>query len=316
VNLRKLLCATWATALILAGASTTAALAQPAPAGLGLKHTVGVDAFGGGELTEGAASPDSLNALLTDSLINDGRFIVVERAGLGGVQGEQQLGQSGAATVGTVAKANQMIGAGLLVRGAVIKFSSAAGGSGLSLGGSLGGGLLGAGGGAKTSKAVMTVSLRLIDTTTGQVLATATGEGSATSKEVNAGLINNRTGATAGANTFKATPVGKAAEIAIDQAVGKLSAGLGNVPWSALVVDDRAGVVYINAGADQNVQPGLTLGAYRKGETLTDPGTGEVLDVQMTKIADIQVDAVREKISTAHIVSGGAPERGDLLKLQ
>ncbi len=225
-----------AAVLILAGAAASTALAQPAQAGLALKHTVGVDAFGGGELTEGAASADSLNALLTDALINDGHFIVVERAGLGSVQTEQQLGTTGMATTGTVAKTNQMIGAGLLVRGAVIKFSSAAGGSGLSLGGSFGGGLLGAGGGAKTSKAVMTVSLRLIDTTTGQVLATATGEGSATSKSVNAGLTDNRTGATVGTNAFKATPVGKAAEIAIDQAVGKLAAGLGKSPgppwWS------------------------------------------------------------------------------------
>ena len=313
MKLRRRLCVAWAAILVLAGASISPALAQTA---LGLKHTVGVDAFGGGELTEGAASADSLNALLTDALINDGRFIVVERAGLGGVQGEQQLGTTGAATAGTVAKANQLIGAGLLVRGAVTKFSSAAGGGGLSLGGSFGGGLLGAGGGMKTNKAVMTISLRLIDTTTGQVLATATGEGSATSKDVNAGLTNNRTGATLGTNAFKATPVGRAAEIAIDQAVGKLSAGLGNVPWSALVVDDRAGVVYINAGADQNVQPGLMLGVDRKGETLTDPGTGEVLDVAMTKVGTIQVDAVREKISTAHIVSGGAPVRGDILKVQ
>jgi len=316
VKLNVLARAVTASVLILTGASASVALAQPAPASLGLKHTVGVDAFGGGELTEGAASSDSLNALLTDALINDGRFIVVERAGLGGVQGEQQLGQSGAATAGTVAKSNQLIGAGLLVRGAVTKFSSAAGGGGLSLGGSFGGGLLGGGGGVKTNKAVMTVSLRLIDTTSGQVVATATGEGAATSKDVNAGLVNARTGATMGTNAFRATPIGKAAEVAIVIAVGKLSAGLGNVPWSALVVDARSGVVYINAGADQNVQPGLTLGAYRKGETLTDPGTGEVLDVQMTKIADIQVDSVREKISTAHIVSGGAPERGDMLKLE
>lgn len=312
MKLRKRLCVAWATILVLAGASAPPALAQAA---LGLKHTVGVDAFGGGELTEGAASPDSLNALLTDALISDGHFIVVERAGLGSVQTEQQLGTTGMATAATAAKTNQMIGAGLLVRGAVIKFSSAAGGGGLTLGGSFGGGLLGAGGGAKTNKAVMTVSLRLIDTTTGQVLATATGEGSATSKEVNAGLTNNRTGATLGTNAFKATPVGKAAEVAIDQAVGKLAAGLGNVPWSALVVDDRAGVVYINAGADQNVQPGLTLGVDRKGETLTDPGTGAVLDVQMTRIGTIQIDAVREKISTAHIVSGGAPVRGDMLRV-
>ncbi len=162
----------------------------------------------------------------------------------------------------------------------------------------------------------MTVSLRLIDTTTGQVLATVSGDGSASSHNTNIGITNNRTGATVGTNNFAATPVGKAAQEAIGVAVAKLAAGLGDVPWSALVVDDRSGVVYLNAGADQNVQPGLTLTDYRKGEVMTDPATGAVLDVQMTKVAVVQVDAVREKISTAHIVSGDAPTRGDTLKAQ
>ena len=87
----------WAAALFLASAGASSVLAQPAQGGRALKHTIAVDAFGGGDLTEGAASPESLNALLTDALLNDGHFIVVERAGLAGVQGEQQLGQSGAA---------------------------------------------------------------------------------------------------------------------------------------------------------------------------------------------------------------------------
>ena len=98
--------------------------------------------------------------------------------------------------------------------------------------------------------------------------------------------------------------------------MAKLGDGLARAPWSAMVVDDRSGVVYVNAGADQNVQPGLTLAAFRKGEVLTDPASGEVLDVQMTKVGVVQVDAVREKISTAHIVSGDPPARGDFLKVQ
>ena len=307
-------------ALLLAGAAIAPAAAQPAPspaapAGPGLKHTIAVESFGGGELTQGAATAESLAALLTDALSNDGRFIVVERAALGNIQMEQQLGKEGAATQGAVAKTGQLIGAGLYVRGSVTKFSAAAAGNGLSFGGpSIGG--FGRGGGGGTSKATMTISLRVIDTTTGQVLATYSGDGSASSHNTNIGITNNRTGATVGTSNFAATPVGKAAQEAIGVAVGKLAANLGNVPWSALVVDDRSGVVYLNAGADQNVQPGLTLTDYRKGEVMTDPGSGEVLDVQMTKVAVVQIDAVREKISTAHIVSGDPPARGDMLKAQ
>ena len=307
--------ATGAIALFLSAISPSVGLAQSS--GLGLKHTVAVDSFGAAELTSGGAAADSLVALLSDELTGDGRFIVVERSGLGSIQTEQQLGTQGAANAETSAKANQLIGASLLVRGAVTKFNPNAGGGGLNLGGaSAAGGLLSLGGGVKTNKATMEISLRLIDTTTGQVLATAIGQGSASSTGLNGGLVNNRTGMTVGADTFRATAIGKAAQDAIHIAVGKLAAGLGNVPWSAMVVDDRDGVVYVNAGTNENVQPGLTLGAFHKGEVMTDPGTGQVLDVHMDKVGTIQVDSVREKISLAHIVSGGAPARGDMLKAE
>ncbi len=302
-----------ALAIVMSAATPAAVLAQGAPSGL--KHTIAVDSFGASEITQGGVAGDSLTALLTDELTADGRFIVVERAGLGSIQTEQQLGTQGSATAATSAKTNQLIGASLLVRGAVTKFNPNAGGGGLSLSGA-GGGLMGLGGGMKTSKATMEISLRLIDSTTGQVVGTAVGEGSATSKDVNAGLTNNRTGATMGTNAFKSTPIGKAAQDAIHIAVGKLGASLANVPWSALVVDDRDGKVYVNAGADQNVQAGLTMGAYHKGEVMTDPGTGAVLDVAMNKVGIIQVDTVRDKISIAHVVSGDPPARGDMLKAE
>ena len=58
------------------------------------------------------------------------------------------------------------------------------------------------------------------------------------------------------------------------------------------------------------------MGAYHKGEVMTDPGTGQVLDVAMDKVGTVQVDTVRDKISIAHVVSGGAPARGDMLKIE
>ena len=40
-----------------------------------------------------------------------------------------------------------------------------------------------------------------------------------------------------------------------------------------------------------------------------------ILDVAMEKIAVIQINGVREKMSTAAVVSGQMPKRGDFLKL-
>ena len=58
----------------------------------------------------------------------------------------------------------------------------------------------------------------------------------------------------------------------------------------------------------------MHLSAYRKGKVFTDPSTGVILDVTMEKIG-FHINDVREKISTAAVVSGQIPMRGDFLKL-
>ncbi|MCR5879649.1 CsgG/HfaB family protein [Phenylobacterium sp. J367] len=303
-------------AVLLALAGGVAA-ATPSAAQAGLKKTIAVDSFGGAELTAGMVAADGLTAMLTDVLIADGRFVVVERAGLGAIQTEQQLGQSGSAGGETAAQSSRLIGAGLLVRGAITKYNPNAGTAGVRVSGLPGGALLGAmGGGLQNRKTSVAISLRLIDTTTGQVISTVAADGVAATQEADAGLANRSDGSTLGLNALKGTALGKAVEDAIKKAVERIALDAGAVPWSGLVVESRGPSVYINAGADQNVAPGMVFAIYRKGEALTDPGTGTVLDVEMTRLGRIRVDTVREKVSVASLVDGQAPARGDLLRAE
>ena len=50
----------------------------------GLKKTVSVDQFQAAESTGGAVTADGMTTLLTNALVKDGRFIVVERPALSG----------------------------------------------------------------------------------------------------------------------------------------------------------------------------------------------------------------------------------------
>ncbi len=302
-------------ALTVGLAVAAPAAAQPAVA-LGLKKTIAVDAFGGSELTAGLVAADGLAALLTDALITDGRFVVVERAGLTTIQTEQQLGQNGAAVAETAAQANRLIGASLIIRGAITKYNPTAGGSGLRVSGLRSGSSVGLGGGVQNRRTTMTISLRLIDSTTGQVISTVSAEGAATSRETDAGLLNRNSGQTVGLNTLRGSALGKAAEDAIKKAVNQIALDAGKTPWSGLVVEARGPSIFINAGADQNVQPGMTFGVYRKGEVLTDPGTGAVLDVTIDRLGAVRVDSVREKVSVASLVEGLPPMRGDMLRAE
>lgn len=281
----------------------------------GLKKTIAVDQFLSTESTGGAITADGMTALLTAALIKDGRFVVVERPGMVGILAEQALGQAAAVNAETAAKPGQLIGASAIVRGVVTKYQPVASGGGISLGGLPFSSLFGSGVGLKSQSALLEISLRLIDTTTGQVISTSAAQGSASSTSADVTLVNPNTGLSVGGGAFQNTPLGQAGEQAIIKGVEQIAAGMKSMSWSALVIEANNGQVYVNAGADRNVQPGLLLNVYRKGKALTDPATGEVLDVEMQSIGLVRIASVRDKLSIAKLESGDAPMRGDLLKL-
>jgi hypothetical protein len=231
------------------------------------------------------------------------------------VQAEQGLGQSGATNAETAAKPNQLIGASALIRGAVIKYEPAAGGASVGVAGLPMGSWFGSRATASHKQAVLVIQLRLIDTTTGQVISTSTAEGTASANDVSADVVNGKTGMALGGELFQNTPIGQAAQDAIKKAVEQIAAGMRSVPWSAPIVD-ASGTIYVGAGADRNLTAGTTLVVYRTGKVLTDPGTGETLDIEMQRVGEIQIDSVRAKVSTATLKDGDPPMRGDVCKLE
>lgn len=282
---------------------------------IGLKKTIAVDQFAAAEAVGGSVTADGLTALLIDALVRDGHFTVVERTGLATVQSEQALGTSGAVNAETSAKTGQLIGASALVRGAVIKYEAAAHGGSLSVGGAPLGGLLMPQAGVKRQTATLEISLRLIDTTTGQIVGTYNAKGSASANSAGATVVDPHTGLSVGADAFANTPIGQAAQDAIVKAVTLISDGMKKVPWSTTVVDASAEHIYISGGSDRNMTTGTDLVVWHKGKVLTDPTNGEVLDVELTRVCTLKIDSVRQKLSTAVLVDGTLPARGDIVKL-
>lgn len=286
--------------LILGGATLAVAavaapaLARPAlqnrPRYDGLKKTIAVDIFRATEAVGGSVTADGMTAMLTQALIEDGRFLVIE----GGDGGP--------------------MAASAIVRGAVTKYEPAAGGGGLNISGGPLGGLLGARAGTRSQTAVIEIALRLVDASTGQVISTSSAEGRASSRTSEAGLVDNFGGGRLGGEIFRATPIGQAGQDAIVRAVDQIASGMRRVAWTAMVVDATEAGVYLNAGADRNVERGMILDVWRPGRTLTDPGTGEVLDVEMARIGRVEVETVRDRLSIAAVTEGEPPMRGDVLK--
>jgi curli biogenesis system outer membrane secretion channel CsgG len=303
---------------LVSTASVTVAADSPPDVYLGPKKTVFVDVVGAAEAMAGGTqvvgtTNEGLNAMLVDALIRNGRFVVVERVALGAIQLEQQLGQGGATTAETAAVSGQMLGASAIVRATVTKFESAAGGGGLQMGLPFGR-LMSGTAGVTGQHAMVEFNLRIIDTSTGQVVATFKASGTASSTSANVSAINNKSGANVGTTAFQNTPLGEAAESAINTAVKQIALGMENVRWSALVVAFDDGKVYVSAGAAQNLKAGAALHVYRKGKVLTDPATGMVLETLMTDVGTIQIQSVNDKVSIGTVTSGDPPARGDLVK--
>lgn len=285
---RRLMLSGAALVLVAGTAARVEARPQNRPAYDGLRKTIAVDLFQATEAVGGSVTAEGMTAMLTQALVEDGRFLVVE--GGGGME------------------------ASAIVRGAVTKYEAAAGGGGMSISGGPLGGLLGGRASTRSQTAVMEIALRLVDASTGQVVSTSSAQGRASSRTSEAGLVDNWGGGHLGGEIFRTTPIGQAGQDAIVRAVDQIAAGMRRVEWTALVVDAAQNGVYLNAGADRNVQPGLTLSVWRPGRTLTDPGTGQVLDVEMSRIGRVRVETVRDRLSIASVVEGEPPMRGDVLK--
>jgi curli biogenesis system outer membrane secretion channel CsgG len=270
----------------------------------GPKKSIAVSGFTSTELAAGGATPDQLSALLINALIRDGRFVVVERAALGQIQVEQQLGTAGSTVAGTAPAAGRMLGASVLVQGTVTKFDSGAGGTSLNIGGF----------GVSNQTAMCEISLRIIDASTGQIIQITTAKGTASAH--NFQMQGSSHGLLWDGGAFMKTPLGQALQDAIDKGVEQIAAAMMNVPWSSLVIESDGTQVFITGGADQNIQPGMVMHVSRPGKVLTDPATGAVLDVTMDEVATLQVQSVRDKVSVAAITEGSAPARGDVVRLK
>ena len=110
---------------------------------------------------------------VVDALVNDGTYRVIERKKLDTVLAEQDFAQSDRAdpSAAKLSKIGKVLGIRYIISGSITKFAVEKKGGGLRVKG-IG---VGAGGG----KAMVNLTARMIDTTTGEVLISAKGAGEA-----------------------------------------------------------------------------------------------------------------------------------------
>jgi hypothetical protein len=194
-----------------------------------------------------------------------------------------------------------MTPAQLLIKGDITHFSDATQG---------GGGGIGFKGfriGGRVSEAEINVVMYIVDSSTGQVMASKKCYGKVSKKGLSLGL--SRGGFSGNVGGFKKTNAGKAMEMAVDEGVAFLISKLEGIPWTGAVILTKGNKVYINRGEREGVSLGQT---FDVGETevLRDPDTGEILDQSLEKTGTIQVVKVKNKISICKVISGSGIKKG------
>lgn len=119
----------------------------------------------------GIAPSQGVSDLLTNQLADSNVYTLIERSQIATVLAEQNLGASGRIDANTAAQVGQILGADAVVIGSITRFNLEEN--------ETGGSILGIGGGRRRHQAEVQLTARFVNTTTGEIIATAQGEGTA-----------------------------------------------------------------------------------------------------------------------------------------
>lgn len=163
-----------------------------------------------------------LREMLITALINSNRFSVVERQALEAVMKEQELSVSGAADQTAKVERGKIRVADLIISAAVTEFEPQASGgrAGVGGGGGVGSGVLGGLLGGALNKAHLALDIRVIDTSTSEIIAATRIQGQASdiAGAIMTGFLGGW-GLGAGLSAYANTPMEKAIRICVIEAV-------------------------------------------------------------------------------------------------
>jgi len=238
---------------------------------------------------------DGMAEQLLASLARSGRVTIVSRSALPAVfqelnmQNDPRFRSEGRATPGRLKNAQY------LVRGTITDFTHTAGGGlhffrGLSHG--------------RTSAqvAVVTLALSLVDIESREVV-TRTFSGRAWASDVSLQVAYKDTAFGGGA--FFRTPLGKATDEAIWDAVHWVVKEIAAERWEPRIARIAEGRIYLNGGKDRRLRAEDELEVVELGEAIVDPVTGDELGREPDRIVGrLRVAEVYERYAIADVVSG------------
>jgi curli biogenesis system outer membrane secretion channel CsgG len=267
-----------------------------------------------------------ISDLLVQKLVEDAKFSVIERNALDKVLAEQNFSNSDRGDPTTAAKIGRVLGVDAIIMGTVTQFgrddkSTTVGGAGAATSALTRG--FGLGGLKKSqSKAVVAVTARLVDTSTGEILSAVTGNGESTrsgTSLLSAGGSGSGSGASSydmTSTNFANTILGEAVHQAVNSLAEHLDANAATLPThkvelSGLVADVSGSTVILNIGTKAGVKVGDALDVQRPKRTIKDPATGKVIKTIADKVGTVTVTEADADSATATFAGSAPAKVGD-----
>lgn len=268
-----------------------------------------------------------ISDLLVDRLVTSGVYSVIERKALDKIMTEQNFSNSDRADANSAAKIARILGVDAIIIGSITQFgrddqSTSVGG------GALGGVTRKYGIGGvqrKESKAVVVINARLIDTSTAEILAVASGKGESQRSGTSLLGAGGSSGTSAGgavdmkSSNFANTILGEAVSQSISQLASQLDQNASRLPTvkinvQGLVADASGGTLILNVGSKSGVKVGDRLQVTRKIREIKDPATGKVLRSVEDQLGVVTITEADEQSSVGRYTGASPAKVGDVVK--
>ncbi|MBX9688951.1 MAG: hypothetical protein K2X27_19745 [Candidatus Obscuribacterales bacterium] len=299
------------------------------PAHADAKRRIAVLPFEYGSVSSVVGTYDvgkGVTELMINKLVSDGTYRVIDRQQLDAILKEQNLSVSDRADPNTAIKIGKILACDAIVVGTVTHFGfetkSVSVGAVPSIASSyipyVGG--LGAlsGLGSKKSKVKVSISARIIDTATTEILGVAEGQGMSSRGGTSLGIVDVDN------SDFASSIAGEATYQAVDQLAATINSlsskipdnqSIANKDVQGKIADVTGTQVIINVGKINGLAVGDSLQVERVTKTIKDPVSGKVLKEVTGTIAVIKLTQVDSDNSTGDIVkSTGNVSVGDNVK--
>jgi len=146
------------------------------------------------------------------------------------------------------------------------------------------------------------VHIRIVDVSTGQIIYSEEGKGTAFSEAGTIMGVGDKAGYDGQLND-------KAIDAAISDLASNIIANMLDKPWNGYILGYEDGSLITSGGKSQNIKIGNTFDVFQKGKQVKNPQTNMMITLPGKKIASIIIDSTMgdtpdTEVSLAKIISG------------